>query len=83
MMVHLLERAASELKCPDFGIRLASAQNGAKVLGPIQVVMANSNTLGDAYRYCAAHLKAYSSAVQSVSKGIRRIGEVSCASKYC
>jgi AraC-like DNA-binding protein len=64
MMVHLLERAASELKCPDFGLRLAAAQNGAKVLGPIQVVMANSNTLGDAYRYCAAHLQAYSSAVQ-------------------
>src|ERR1700676_4318292 len=63
MMVHLLERAASELKCPDFGIRLAAAQNGAKVLGPIEVVMANSNTLGDAFRYCAAHLQAYSSAV--------------------
>jgi AraC-like DNA-binding protein len=64
MMVHLLERAASELKCPDFGIRLAAAQSGAKVLGPIEVVMANSNTLGDAFRYCAAHLQAYSSAVQ-------------------
>ena len=64
MMVHLLERAASELKCPDFGMRLAAAQNGAKVLGPIEVVMANSNTLGDAFGYCAAHLEAYSSAVQ-------------------
>jgi AraC-like DNA-binding protein len=64
MMVHLLERAASELKCPDFGIRLAAAQNGAKVLGPIEVVMANSNSLGEAYRYCADHLQAYSSAVQ-------------------
>jgi AraC-like DNA-binding protein len=64
MMVHLLERAASELKCPDFGIRLAAAQSGAKVLGPIEVVMSNSNTLGDAFRYCATHLQAYSSAVQ-------------------
>lgn len=63
-LVHLLERAAIELKCPDFGMRLAGAQSGAKVLGPLQVVMANSNTLGDAFRYCASHLQAYSSACQ-------------------
>jgi AraC-like DNA-binding protein len=64
MLVHLLERAAIELKCPDFGMRLAAEQSGAKVLGPLQVVMANSNTLGDAFRYCASHLQAYSSACQ-------------------
>ncbi len=63
-LVHLLERSALELKCPDFGIRLAAVQSGAKVLGPLQVVMANSNTLGDAFRYCATHLQAYSSACQ-------------------
>lgn len=63
-MVHLLERVASELNCPDFGLRLAAAQDGAKVLGPVQIAMANSNTLGDAFRYCAAHIQAYSSATQ-------------------
>lgn len=63
-MVHLLERGASELSCPDFGLRLAAAQDGAKVLGPVQIAMANSNTLGDAFRYCAAHIQAYSAATQ-------------------
>jgi AraC-like DNA-binding protein len=63
-MVHLLERVASELSCPDFGMRLAAAQEGAKVLGPVQIAMANSNSLGDAFRYCAAHIQAYSSATQ-------------------
>jgi AraC-like DNA-binding protein len=63
-MAYLLERGASELGCPDFGLRLAAAQEGAKVLGPVQVAMANSNSLGDAFRYCAAHIQAYSSATQ-------------------
>ena len=63
-MVHLLERAAVELKCPDFGMRLAAIQSGAKVLGPLEVVMNNSNTVGDAFRYCANHIQAYSTAAQ-------------------
>ncbi len=64
VMVHLLERAAAELSCADFGMRLASMQGGAKVLGPIEVVMKNSRTVGEAFRYCADHIQAYSSAAQ-------------------
>ena len=64
VMVHLLERAAAELDCADFGMRLASMQGGAKVLGPIAVVMKNSRTVGEAFRYCAEHIQAYSSAAQ-------------------
>ncbi|WP_217429586.1 AraC family transcriptional regulator [Sphingomonas bacterium] len=60
LMVHLLERCASELGCPDFGLRLGAAQGGAKVLGPLEIVMRNSSTLGDAFRYCAEHIQAYS-----------------------
>ena len=63
-MVHLLERCASELDCPDFGLRLAQAQGGAKVLGPIEIVMRNSSSLKDAFRYCAEHIQAYSPAAQ-------------------
>lgn len=63
-MVHLLERSAAELNCPDFGLRLAAAQGGAKVLGPLEVVMRNSTSLGDAFRYCASHIQAYSPAAQ-------------------
>src|SRR5262245_45422287 len=34
-LVHLLERAAAELACPEFGMRLAAAQGGVKILGPL------------------------------------------------
>lgn len=64
VLVYLLERCAAELDCADFGMRLASMQGGAKVLGPIEVAMKNSRTVGDAFRYCADHIQAYSSAAQ-------------------
>lgn len=63
----LFEVAAAQLACPDFGMRLAAvqaAQGATKVLGPLDVAMRNSPTLGDAYRYCADHLHAYSNATQ-------------------
>lgn len=63
-MILLLERAAAELKCPDFGLRLASRQGGIAVLGPLEVAMRNSSTVGEAYRYCAGHLQVYSPVVQ-------------------
>lgn len=62
-MIHLLERAAVELKCPDFGLRLASRQGGIAVLGPLEIAMRNSSTVGEAYRYCAGHLQVYSPVV--------------------
>jgi AraC-like DNA-binding protein len=63
-LVNLLERASVVLACPDFGMRLAAFQGGAKVLGPLEVVMRNSVTLGEAFRYCAEHFQAYSTASQ-------------------
>lgn len=63
-MVHLLERCASELDCPNFGLRLAELQGGAKVLGPLEIVMRNSSSLHDAFRYCADHIQAYSPSAQ-------------------
>jgi len=62
-MIHLLERSAEELNCPDFGLRLASHQGGIAVLGPLEVAMRNSTTVGEAYRYCAGHLQVYSPVV--------------------
>jgi AraC-like DNA-binding protein len=62
--VNLLEQAASELDCPDFGMRLAAPQGGAKVLGPLEIAMKNSRTLGEAFGYCAEHIQAYSPATQ-------------------
>jgi AraC-like DNA-binding protein len=63
-MIQLLEDSAVELACPDFGLRLASRQGGIAVLGPLAVAMKNSTTVGEAYRYCAAHLQVYSPVVQ-------------------
>src|SRR5579862_8419836 len=62
--VNLLEQAASELDCADFGMCLAAPQGGAKVLGPLEVAMKNSRTLGEAFGYCAEHIQAYSPATQ-------------------
>ena len=62
-MIHLLERTATDLQCPDFGLKLATRQGGIAVLGPLEVAMRNSSTVGEAYRYCAGHLQVYSPVV--------------------
>ena len=62
--VQLLELAAAELNCPDFGMRLAMLQGGHKVIGPVGVVMKNSKTVGQALGYCAKHIHAYSLATR-------------------
>ena len=63
-MIRLLEDTAVQLRCPDFGLRLAARQGGVSVLGPLEVAMRNASTVGDAYRYCAGHLQVYSPVVQ-------------------
>jgi len=62
--VRLLERAAAELRCPDFGMRLAAAQGGVKVLGPLGYAMRNSQTVREAFLYCVDHVQIYSTAVR-------------------
>lgn len=59
-LVELLRQASIDLSCPDFGMRLAAFQEGAKVLGPLEVAMRNSETLRAAYAYCASYLQVYS-----------------------
>jgi AraC-like DNA-binding protein len=61
--VRLLERAAADLSCPDFGMRLAAVQGGIKVLGPVGYVMRNSRTVREAFRYCIDYTHAYSTAM--------------------
>lgn len=66
-MAGLFERASANLACADFGLRLAAtqaAQCAAKVLGPLHVAMRNSPTLGEALRYFANHVHAYSTATR-------------------
>ena len=57
--VKLLLHSAERLEAVDFGLRLAQYQRGGGVIGPIGVVMKNSNTVGEALGYCAKHIHAY------------------------
>jgi AraC-like DNA-binding protein len=60
--VRLLERASIELGCPDFGMRLAAAQGGVKVLGALGYVMRNSRTVREGFTYCIEYVQDYSTA---------------------
>lgn len=64
LIVNLLEHASTELRRPDFGLRLAMLQGGGSVFGPMGVVMRNSNTLGDALDYVRSHSHAHSLAAR-------------------
>jgi AraC-like DNA-binding protein len=63
-LVHLIELAAAELRCPDFGMRLATLQNGSGMFGPLGLVMKNSGTFGDALEYVSKHTYAHSLAAR-------------------
>jgi AraC-like DNA-binding protein len=62
-MVNLLELAAEELACPDFGMRLATLQSG-RMYGPLGAVMRNSKTFGEALDYVSKHTYAHSLAAR-------------------
>lgn len=74
--VRLLERACLDLKCPDFGLRLAAAQGGVKVLGPLGYAMRNSPTVREAFKYCVEHIRVYSAAVRMAFEKSRVPGSV-------
>lgn len=63
-MIDLFEASAAHLRCPDFGLRMARQTGaGVSLLGPLEVAMRNSHTLGAAYDYCSRHIHIYSPAV--------------------
>jgi AraC-like DNA-binding protein len=59
-MVALLENTSEVLECPDFGLRLAERQYADGILGPLDIAMRNSPTVGEAWQYCAEHVHLYS-----------------------
>jgi AraC-like DNA-binding protein len=63
-MVDLIELAAAQLRCPDFGMRLATLQSGSGMFGPLGLVMKNSRTFGDALDYVSKHTYAHSLAAR-------------------
>jgi AraC-like DNA-binding protein len=62
-VIVLLELAAEELDCPDFGMQLATLQSG-RMFGPLGLVMKNSRTFGDALDYVGKHTEAHSLAAR-------------------
>ncbi len=59
-LVDLLELAAQELGCSDFGMRLAVRQKIIPAYGPLGLVMRNSRTYGEALLYSSEHSYAHS-----------------------
>lgn len=61
-LIGLLERSASELRCPDFGFRLAERQD-IGILGTLAVAMRYSSTVGEALQCASKYLELYNAAV--------------------
>jgi AraC-like DNA-binding protein len=71
-LVELLERTATDLECPDFGLRLAERQD-IGILGTLAVAMRYSATVGEAMRCASKYLHVYNGALAfAVSTGERR-----------
>lgn len=60
----LVETAAAELACKDFGMRLATLQRGGSIYGPLGFVMSNSAKFGDALHFACEHSNAHSRAAR-------------------
>jgi hypothetical protein len=72
MLTDLLERSATDLSCPDFGLRLAERQD-IGILGTLAVAMRYSATVGDAMSSASKHFDVYNAAVSfSITKGDQR-----------
>lgn len=54
-VVRLLEDAAKNLRCPDFGLRLAQHQD-LGVLGPVAIAIENARTVGEAIQVASSYL---------------------------
>jgi AraC-like DNA-binding protein len=61
-LIDLLERSATELECPDFGLRLAERQD-IGILGTLSVAMRYSATLGEAMRCASKYFEVYNAAI--------------------
>ncbi|MBW0148479.1 AraC family transcriptional regulator [Marinobacter arenosus] len=61
-LIHLMEQAARELDCKDFGLRVGLRQ-GMGVLGPIAVIAQNSSTTEQAIRHIIKYMAYHSPGV--------------------
>jgi AraC-like DNA-binding protein len=61
-LADLLERSAKELRCPDFGLRLAERQD-LGILGTLAVAMRYAATVGEAMDCVSRYLEVYNAAI--------------------
>lgn len=62
--VRLMAEAARSMACTDFGMRLALAQSGTDLYGPLGSIMRNSRTFGEALDYVIQHSSIHSRAAR-------------------
>jgi AraC-like DNA-binding protein len=70
-VARLLERAAHDLDCPDFGLQLANRQS-IEILGPIALIARHSATTSGALQSIAENIHIYSPALRI---GLERLSE--------
>lgn len=61
-LIDLLERSAAELRCADFGLRLAERQD-IGILGTLAVAMQYSATVGEAISCASKYIHVYNAAI--------------------
>ncbi|MBZ2169823.1 AraC family transcriptional regulator [Marinobacter sp. F4216] len=61
-LIQMLERAAVDFNCPDFGIRVGLKQ-GLSVLGPIAVIAENSATVENALQHIIKYISYHSPSI--------------------
>jgi AraC-like DNA-binding protein len=61
-LTDLLEGSAADLRCPDFGLRLAERQD-IGILGTLAVAMRYSATVGEAMQCVSKYLEVYNAAI--------------------
>ena len=74
-MIRLLEQTATELDCPDFGLRMAEHQD-IGILGPVAVAMRHSATVGDALACASKYLYVHNPAIGFAVRADRSSGQV-------
>jgi AraC-like DNA-binding protein len=62
LLSDLLERSAQQLRCPDFGLRLAERQD-LGILGTLAVAMRYAATVGEAMECVSKYLEVYNAAI--------------------
>jgi AraC-like DNA-binding protein len=61
-LTDLLERSAAQLRCPDFGLRLAERQD-IGILGTLAIAMRHSATVSEAVQCVSKYLEVYNAAI--------------------